>query len=60
MFLYNLIVTHQINAIRRFATRIVFLNKGMIEAEGTSDYIFNQSENHDLKHFLKQVSFEDI
>ena len=55
-----LIVTHQINAIRRFATRIVFLNKGKVEVEGTSDYIFNQSENNNLKHFLKQVSFEDI
>jgi len=55
-----LIVTHQINAIRRFATRIVFLNKGKIEVEGTSDYIFNQSKNNNLKHFLKQVSFEDI
>ncbi|WMJ76038.1 MULTISPECIES: amino acid ABC transporter ATP-binding protein [unclassified Sedimentibacter] len=55
-----LIVTHQINAVRRFATRIVFLSKGKIEVEGTPDYIFNQSENYDLKHFLKQVSFEDI
>jgi len=55
-----LIVTHQINAVRRFATRIVFLNKGKIEADGTPDYIFNQSENSDLSHFLRQVSFEDI
>ncbi len=55
-----LIVTHQINAVRRFATRMVFLSKGNIEVEGTPDYIFNQSKNYDLKHFLKQVSFEDI
>ncbi len=55
-----LIVTHQINAIRRFATRILFLNKGKIETEGTPDYIYNQSVNNDLKHFLKQVYFEDI
>lgn len=55
-----LIVTHQINAIRRFATRIVFLNKGKTEVEGTPDYIFNQVNNHNLKQFLRQVDFEDI
>lgn len=55
-----LIVTHQINAIRRFATRIVFLNEGKIEVEGTPDYIFNQVDNHNLQQFLKQVDFEDI
>jgi len=55
-----LIVTHQINAIRRFATRIVFLNKGKIEVEGIPEYIFNQADNHNLKQFLRQVDFEDI
>lgn len=55
-----LIVTHQINAIRRFATRIVFLNEGKIEAEGTSEYIFNLANNHNLQQFLKKVDFEDI
>ncbi len=55
-----LIVTHQINAIRRFATRVVFLNKGKIEVEGTPDYIFNQADNHILQQFLKQVDFADI
>mgnify|MGYP000894023348 FL=1 len=55
-----LIVTHQINAVRRFATRILFLNNEKIEADGTPDYIFNQSSNENLRHFLKQVYFEDI
>lgn len=55
-----LIVTHQINAIRRFATRIVFLDEGKIAVEGTPDYIFNQVENQNLIKFLKQVEFEDI
>ena len=55
-----LIVTHQINAIRRFATRIAFLNKGKIEVQGTPDYIFNQMDNHNLQQFLRQVDFEDI
>lgn len=55
-----LIVTHQINAVRRFATRIVFLNKGKIEVEGTPEYIFNQVDNHNLKQFMRQVDFADI
>jgi len=55
-----LIVTHQINAVRHFATRIVFLNEGKIEVDGTPDYIFNESNNHNLKQFLKQVDFDDI
>ena len=55
-----LIVTHQINAVKRFATRIVFLNEGKIEVDGTPHYIYNQSDNHKLKQFLKQVDFEDI
>ena len=55
-----LIVTHQINAIRRFATRIVFLNKGKIEVEGTPEFIFNQTDNPALQQFLKQADFADI
>ncbi len=55
-----LIVTHQINAIRRFATRVVFLNEGKIEAEGTPEYIFNLVNNQNLQQFLKKVDFEDI
>jgi ABC-type polar amino acid transport system ATPase subunit len=55
-----LIVTHQVNAVRHFAPRIVFLNKGKIEVEGTPDYIFRQVDNKNLRQFLKQVDFEDI
>jgi len=55
-----LIVTHQINAVRHFATRIVFLNRGRIEEAGTPDYIFNQSDSHNLRQFLRQADFEDI
>jgi ABC-type polar amino acid transport system ATPase subunit len=55
-----LIVTHQINAIRHFATRIAFLNQGRIEIEGTPDYIFNQLDNLHLQQFLKQADYEDL
>lgn len=55
-----LIVTHQINAIRHFATRVVFLHKGKIEAEGIPQYMFHESENSNLQQFLKRVDFADI
>ena len=35
-----LIVTHEINAIKNFATRVIFLKDGNIEAQGSIDEIF--------------------
>lgn len=55
-----LIVTHQINAISHFATRVAFLNDGKIEVEGTCDEVLNRSDNENLKSFLKMVEFGAI
>lgn len=54
------IVTHQINAIRYFATRVLFLNKGQIEEEGTPKYIFEECTNPKLKKFLQIVDYVDL
>jgi len=54
------IVTHQINAIRHFAKRVVFLNRGLIEEDGTPEYIFDRCPNPNLRKFLKQVDFADL
>lgn len=54
------IVTHQINAIRSFATRVAFLKDGVIEAEGSCEEIFEKSDNENLKQFLNMVGFEDL
>lgn len=54
------IVTHQINAIRHFATRVLFLNKGQIEEEGTPKYIFEECTNQKLKKFLQIVDYVDL
>lgn len=54
------IVTHQINAIRHFATRVLFLNKGQIEEEGTPKYIFEECTNPKLKKFLQIVDYVDL
>lgn len=55
-----LIVTHQINAIRHFATRVLFLNNGIIEEDGTCDEIFCNTANENLSSFLKMVEFDDL
>lgn len=55
-----LIVTHQINAIRHFATRVLFLNNGIIEEDGTCDEIFCNTANENLSSFLKMVEFNDL
>lgn len=55
-----LIVTHQINALCHFATRIVFLNGGKIAMDGTPDYVFRQADHPALNQFLRRVDFEDL
>lgn len=55
-----LIVTHQINAIKNFATRVVFLNDGIIEVDGTCGEAFENPTNENLKDFLQMVEFDDL
>jgi polar amino acid transport system ATP-binding protein len=55
-----LIVTHQINAISHFATRIAFLKDGIIEVDDTPDEVFNNSQNENLRSFLKMVEFDEL
>lgn len=53
-----IIVTHQINAVRNFATRVVFLSHGNIKTQGTVQDMFEKTEDEELKKFLKMVDFE--
>lgn len=55
-----LIVTHQINAIRNFATKVLFLENGIIEVSGTCEDVFEKSENPNLRNFINLVEFEDL
>lgn len=55
-----MIVTHQIDAIKHFATRIVFLHDGRIEADGASDYILHECDHPQLRSFLRRVEFNDL
>lgn len=55
-----IIVTHQINAVKQFATRVVFLNHGKVKQDGTPEYIFDECQDPELKKFLKMVDFVDL
>ena len=55
-----IIVTHQIEAIKHFATRIIFLHNGKIEADGTPHYILQECPNPNLQAFLRRVEFDDL
>lgn len=55
-----LIVTHQLNAIRQFATRVVFIYDGHIEVDGACKDVFENCENEHLREFLKMVEFGNI
>ena len=55
-----IIVTHQINAIKNLATRVVFLSHGKIAAQGDVETMFGKSDNEELNKFLKMVDFDDL
>lgn len=55
-----LVVTHQINAIRYFANRVVFLHEGQIVVDGTPEYVFEKSDNPHLRSFLNMVDFTEL
>lgn len=55
-----ILVTHQINAIKNLATRVVFLSHGAVETQGTVKEIFSESVNEDLTRFLRIVDFGDL
>lgn len=51
----TLLVTHEMDFVRRVANRIIFLEKGKIVAEGTPDEIFNNPDNMRLREFLTRI-----
>ena len=50
------IVSHEINFIKNFCTRVIFMSDGVILEEGTSDEIFNHPKNPKLINFLSKIN----
>ena len=50
-----LVVTHEMEFAREVSDRVVFMNNGVIEEEGTPDEIFNNPKKERTKEFLKRT-----
>lgn len=50
------IVSHEINFIKNFCTRVIFMSDGVILEEGTSDEIFNHPKSPKLINFLSKIN----
>lgn len=47
-----IIVTHQMSFARDISTKVIFMDKGIVEDEGTPEYIFEKTTNQRLQEFL--------
>ena len=47
-----IVVTHEMDFAKDVSDRVIFMDQGVIVAEGSPDYIFNQCENERLQSFL--------
>ncbi|WP_297712568.1 amino acid ABC transporter ATP-binding protein [Clostridium sp.] len=50
-----LVVTHEMEFAREVSDRVVFMNNGVIEEEGTPDEIFNNPKKERTREFLKRT-----
>ena len=50
-----LIVSHELNFIKNFCTRVIYLDDGKIIEEGSSKEIFNNPKDKRLKNFLLKI-----
>lgn len=51
------IVTHEMNFAKNVASRVLFIDKGVIVEEGTPEEIFNHPKNQRTKEFLDQINY---
>ena len=49
------VVTHEMGFAKEVASKVIFMNNGVIEEEGTPDDIFNHPKSERLKEFLGKV-----
>ncbi len=50
-----IVVTHEMGFAKEIANRVIFMNNGVIEEEGTPDEIFNHPKSPRLQEFLSKV-----
>ena len=55
--LTTVIVTHEMTFAKRVATRVLFIDQGVIIEEGTPTEVFDYPEKQRTKEFLDQITF---
>jgi len=55
-----MIVSHEMNFVRKTADRIIFMDEGVIAEQGTPDDIFMRPKNERTKQFLKNFTDEFV
>lgn len=50
-----IVVSHEMNFIKTFATKVIFMEDGKIIEQGTKEEIFNHPKDDRLKEFLSKV-----
>lgn len=51
------IVTHEMNFAKRVASRVVFIDNGIIVEQGTPEELFNNPQQQRTKEFLDQITY---
>lgn len=51
------IVTHEMNFAKRVASRVLFIDKGVVVEEGTPEKLFNHPQQQRTKEFLDQIDY---
>lgn len=52
------IVSHEMNFIKNFCNKVVFIDKGVVVEEGSSDRIFNNPKDRRLQEFISKTLIE--
>lgn len=52
------IVSHEMNFVRRISDRVIFMCNGMIEEEGSPDTIFEHPKSGRTKQFLENILYQ--
>ncbi|GGI66134.1 amino acid ABC transporter ATP-binding protein [Enterococcus alcedinis] len=55
--LTTVIVTHEMNFAKKVASRVFFIDKGVIVEEGTPEELFDHPKEQRTKEFLDQITF---
>ena len=51
-----LLVSHEMNFIKKCATKLIFIDEGKISFSGTTKEAFNNEDNERLKDFLSKTT----